>query len=91
MACFREKLHVGEAFVAMVAAGALTTATAETVVVAAGALGAMLAAGGVYVENMYDLGTCLGNAGRADDAAKVRAQAESMQRDLDALRQKFGL
>lgn len=91
MACLSEKLSIGIALAGMVAAGALATATAETVVVAAGAIGAFLVAGAAYVKSCYDLAICLNNADRPDDAAKIREHADSVQRDLDALRQKCGL
>ncbi len=91
MACFSEKANVGIALVAMVSAAGLATATAETVIVAVAAVGAVVAAAAAYIKACYDLGTCLGNAGQTDAAAKMNAHAAQEDQDSAALKQKYGL
>jgi hypothetical protein len=91
MACLKEEIHVGEALVAMIGAAAAATGTAETVIIAAGFVTAFIAASAVYIEACYDLGDCLSKAGRPDDAAKIRQQADELQREIDQLKQRLNM
>jgi hypothetical protein len=91
MACLKEKINLGVTYAAMAATGVIAAAGAETVVLTVAGVAAFLAAAGAYIVALIDLSTCLDNAGRPDDAAKLRQQAQDMQKDIDALKKKLGM
>lgn len=91
MACLKEKLSVGVAWTAMAGSGVIAVAGSETVVVTVAAAAVFIAAAGAYIIALIDLSTCLDKAGRPDDAAKLRQQAQDMQKDIDALKKKLGM
>ncbi len=91
MACFTEKLAAGSTYAAMVAAGIAVIGGAETVVLTVAAVAAFVAAAASYIASLFALADCLEKASRPDDAAKLRQQAEEMQREIDQLKQKVGI
>jgi hypothetical protein len=91
MACLSEKVALGAAYASLIATGVVVVAGAETVILTVAGAAAFFAAAAAYIAALIALSSCLDNANRPDDAAKLRKQAADMQRDIDALKKRLGM